>query len=379
MTVEAEGAAHPGRPAHLGHAAHPADPAHPAHTNAVGEGRVGAAGASAGDGDTGPGHTCAGGPACPGAPARERTSASGNPAAHGHGGLVRLPEARAPKVPAELPAPPGPVAGRNAALIELDRLAAPYSDRPRPVLLCGPVGTDAGALALHWAHSVLDAFPDGQLYVDLREADGAPRRAIDVQRRLLRALVPDPSAHRPRDTVEGAARLRSALAGRRVLVLIDHASSAGQVRPLLPGAGCAVLVVSRTRLTDLLAFEGFSAVSIGPLADGDAVRVLADLLGRGPDPAPELEHLAGVCDRLPLVLRMAAAWLRANPEQTVPELVRRMGEVDPARARTPVGRMASVLNAGPVANRRDRGEVPTAPGPPEQSVRLASYVPLSPR
>ncbi|WP_328807136.1 BTAD domain-containing putative transcriptional regulator [Nocardiopsis coralli] len=293
------------------------------------------------------------------------------------GGLVRLPEPRAPKVPAELPAPPGPVVGRNAALIELDRLADPYGARPRPVLLRGPLGTDASALALHWAHSVLDAFPDGQLYVDLREADRAPRRTIDVQRCLLRALVPDPSAHRPRDTVEGAALLRSALAGRRVLVLIDHARSADQVRPLLPGAGCAVLVVSRIRLTDLMAFEGFRTVSIGPLGDGDAVRVLADLLGRGPD--PELELLAGICDGLPLVLRMAAAWLRANPEQTVPELVRRVGEVDPARARTPVARMASVLNAGPVANRRDRGEVPTAPGPPEQSVRLASYVRLSPR
>ncbi|WP_017615012.1 hypothetical protein [Nocardiopsis salina] len=278
-------------------------------------------------------------------------------------------------MPAELPAPPGTAVGRKAALIELDRLADPYGDRPRPVLLRGPSGTDASALALHWAHSVLDAFPDGQLYVDLREADGAPRRALDVQRRLLRVLVPDPSAHPPRDTVVGAVRLRSALAGRRVLVLMDHARSADQVRPLLPGAGCAVLVVSRIRLTALLAFEGFRTVSIGPLGDGDAVRVLADLLGRRPE--PEMEHLVGLCDGLPLVLRMAAEWLRANPGQTVRELVRRMGDVDPARARTPVGRMAAVLNAGPVANRRDRGEVPTALGPPEQSVRLASYAPLS--
>lgn len=289
----------------------------------------------------------------------------------------RLPEPRpTTRVPAELPAAPGPVVGRNAALIELDRLADPYGDRPRSVLLRGPVGTDASALALHWAHSVLGAFPDGQLYVDLCDADGAPRRPADVQRRLLRALDPGAADRPPHDTEEGAARLRGALAGRRVLVLLDHARSGAQVRPLLPGPGCTAVVVSRSWLTDLLVRDGVRAMGIGPLGAGDAAGLLATLLNRAP--GPDLHTLARVCGGLPLALRMAATWLRTHPGHTASDLVRVVERVDPARARTPVARMASVMNAGPVADRRDRGEVPAAPGSPGQSVQHASYVRLSP-
>lgn len=291
--------------------------------------------------------------------------------------MPHLPEPRAtPRVPAVLPAAPGPVVGRNAALIELDRLADPYGDRPRPVLLRGPVGTDTSALALHWAHSVLDAFPDGQLYVDLCDPDGAPRRPGDVQRRLLRVLDPGTADRPPRDTEEGAARIRGALAGRRVLVLLDHARSGDQVRPLLPGPGCAAVVVSRSWLTDLLVRDGVRAVEVGPLGAGDAALLLATLLDRAP--GPDLHTLARICGGLPLVLRMAVTWLRTHPGHTVSDLVRVVEGVDPARARTPVARMASVMNAGPVAGRRDRGEVPAAPGSPGQSVGDVSYIRLSP-
>lgn len=288
-----------------------------------------------------------------------------------------LPEPRpTTRVPAVLPAAPGPVVGRNAALIELDRLADPYSDRPRPVLVRGPVGADASALALHWAHSVLDAFPDGQVYVDLCDPDGAPRRPADVQRRLLRVLDTGSADRPPRDIEEGAARIRGALAGRRVLVLLDHARSGDQVRSLLPGPGCATVVVSRSWLTDLRVRDGVRAVEVGPLGAGDAALLLATLLDRAP--GPDLHPLARVCGGLPLVLRMAAAWLRTHPGHSVSDLVRVVEGVDPARARTPVARMASVMNAGPVAGRRDRGEVPAAPGSPGQSVGDASYVRLSP-
>ncbi|WP_017610849.1 AfsR/SARP family transcriptional regulator [Nocardiopsis xinjiangensis] len=302
--------------------------------------------------------------------------------AHTHGPTPgrttpHLPEPRSTtRALSVLPAAPGPVVGRNATLIELERLADPYGDRPRPVLLRGPVGSDASALALHWAHSVLDAFPDGQLYVDLCDAEGAPRRPADVQRRLLSVIDPGTADRPPRDTEEGAARIRGALAGRRVLVLLDHARSGDQVRPLLPGSGCATVVVSRSWLTDLLVRDGVRAVEVGPLGTGDAARLLATLLGR--EPGPELHTLARVCGGLPLVLRMAAAWLRTHPGHTVSDLVRVVEGVDPARARTPVARMASVMNAGPVAGRRDRGEVPAAPGSPGQSVGDTSYVRLSP-
>ena len=321
---------------------------------------------------TGPGYGHVPGWACAGELPSTPEGRYGRPTPRPH-----LPEPRpTTRVPAELPAAPGPVVGRNATLIELDRLADPYGERPRSVLLRGPLGADASALALHWAHSVLDAFPDGQLYVDLCDADGAPRRPADVQRRLLRSLDPGAADHPPHDTEEGAARIRGALAGRRVLVLLDHARYGDQVRALLPGPGCAAVVVSRSWLTDLLVRDGVRAVGIGPLGTGDAARLLATLLDR--DPGPDLHTLARVCGALPLVLRMAATWLRTHPGHTASDLVRVVERVDPARARTPVARMASVMNAGPVADRCDRGEVPTAHGSPGQSVRHTSYVRLSP-
>jgi len=152
------------------------------------------------------------------------------------------------EVPRQLPAPVGPFVGRADELRELTGLL----DRQETVVISAIVGT-AGlgktALAVHWAHQVAGRFPDGQLYVNLRGYDPEqPVRAADALAGFLRGLgVAGPDI--PADTAERAAQYRSLLAGRRVLVLLDNASNAEQVRPLLPGsASCAAVVTSRDAL-----------------------------------------------------------------------------------------------------------------------------------
>jgi hypothetical protein len=128
-----------------------------------------------------------------------------------------------------------------------------------PVLaaVSGSAGVSKTALAVHWAHQVRQHFPDGQLYLDLRghHADD-PVSPGDALARLLGAL--DVAGEQiPLDLDDRAARYRTELAGRRLLVLLDNAGSAEQVRPLLPGTrSCLVLVTSRDRLPALVALYG---------------------------------------------------------------------------------------------------------------------------
>jgi DNA-binding SARP family transcriptional activator len=134
----------------------------------------------------------------------------------------------------------------------------------------GTAGAGKTALVLHWAHQVAERFPDGQLYIDLRGyGSGPPMPAADALAEFLRALgVPDRDI--PAEADERAARYRSLLAGRRMLVVLDNAGSGEQVRPLLPGTGaCPVVVTSRDALAGLVARDGARRIDLSllPLAD----------------------------------------------------------------------------------------------------------------
>jgi tetratricopeptide (TPR) repeat protein len=173
------------------------------------------------------------------------------------------------------------------------------------------------ALAVHWARQVAHRFPDGQLYVNLRgyDAEGAAVTPAEVTGWFLAALGV-PAAQIPADAPARSGLYRSVLAGRRVLVVLDNARDAAQVRPLLPGGGgCLVVVTSRSALAGLAAAEGARPLRLGPLGAEEGVRLLAARLGGervAAEPAAVTE-LAARCGHLPLALAVMAARAAADP------------------------------------------------------------------
>jgi DNA-binding SARP family transcriptional activator/tetratricopeptide (TPR) repeat protein len=220
-----------------------------------------------------------------------------------------------PSVPAQLPAEIAGFTGRTAELAELARLRAAEDPPVTVTAIVGTAGVGKTALALRWAHRLREQFPDGQLYLDLGGFSGAPPiRPVDALGQFLRAL--GVAAHRvPADAQEAAGRYRSLLADRRVLVVLDNAGNADQVRPLLPGGpGCLAVVTSRDRLDSLVVHEGAARLRLEPLPPDEAQALLARGIGAdraAADPGSVAE-LARLCAHLPLALRIAAANLAAG-------------------------------------------------------------------
>ncbi|MBS2533947.1 winged helix-turn-helix domain-containing protein [Catenulispora sp. NF23] len=230
-------------------------------------------------------------------------------------------------VPAQLPADLPDFSGRRVAIEKIrDALTdASVSDSAVIVTVSGMGGVGKSTLATHAAHAVADRFPDGCLYVDLRGADDRPADPADVLGRFLTALGTAPNTV-PTTLEERAALFRTILTSRRVLILLDNASDAAQVRPLLPGApGNAAVVTSRPHLVGLP-----TAASVGlEVMDGAEA---AELLGRivGPDrtgiAGPAAAELVAACGYLPLAVRIVGARLAARPSWTVQDIARRLAD-----------------------------------------------------
>ncbi|WP_158602767.1 AfsR/SARP family transcriptional regulator [Jiangella rhizosphaerae] len=222
----------------------------------------------------------------------------------------RTPEVR--RVPRQLPADVPDFVGRADALALLDHAAA-----TSPVAtVSGTAGVGKTTLAVHWAHSVSDRFPDGQLYVNLRgfDPDRPPVDPTDAIRGFLDALrVPHELI--PADADGQAALYRSVLAGRRMLVLLDNARDARQARPLLPGsADCLTLVTSRDQLLGLATAAGARPVTLDlPPAD-DARELVLRRIGDHRAEPRIVDELVALCARLPLALAVAAARVAEQPE-----------------------------------------------------------------
>jgi DNA-binding SARP family transcriptional activator/tetratricopeptide (TPR) repeat protein len=230
-------------------------------------------------------------------------------AAAGIPGAVPQPQ------PRQLPAAPGYLAGRLAELAVLDGLLEqhPETDRPsvRVCAVSGTAGVGKTALALYWGHRVSDRFPDGQLYLNLRGFDpsGAPVTAAEAVRSFLDALGV-PTAQIPVTPEAQASLYRTLLADRSVLIVLDNAVNAQQVRPLLPGGGrCVVIVTSRDALTSLVARESALPLPVGLLTSTEAYDLLARRLGaaRLAEDASAAADLIRLCSRLPLALAIGAA------------------------------------------------------------------------
>ncbi|MFB8245570.1 BTAD domain-containing putative transcriptional regulator [Streptomyces sp. NPDC055952] len=191
-------------------------------------------------------------------------------------------------------------------------------------VIVGKPGTGKSTLATHVAHLLAQhAYPDGQLYCDLRGTTGAPAAANEVLGRFLRALgIPGPVIPESQD--ERAEMYRTLLASRRVLVVLDDTVSESQVRPLLPGSShCAVLVTSRLRLTGL---PGAERVELDVMDTGRALDLLGRVIGtdRVGREMPAAEMLVRTVGGLPLALRIVAARLAARPHWSLASMVQRL-------------------------------------------------------
>ncbi len=239
----------------------------------------------------------------------------------GHVTIARQPALPASgewAVPAHLPMDTPVFAGRAGELAQLDALVERADNGPTVVVAAvgGGPGVGKTTLAVHWAHRVGDRFPDGQLYVDLRGFDQhGPLSSSQAICGLLGALGV-PGEQVPPDLHTQACLYRSLLRGRRVLVLLDNARDAEQVRPLLPGTpGCLVVVTSRQQLIGLIAVEGATPLTVDLLTKTEARELMARRLGRErvlAEPAA-VDEIIERCARLPLAMAMFASRAAAGP------------------------------------------------------------------
>ncbi|UIX30089.1 hypothetical protein [Streptomyces sp. GQFP] len=229
---------------------------------------------------------------------------------------------RAPAVPRQVPPVPGHFINRLAERAELDRLAHASPDGATIAVISGPAGIGKTALARRWLLGRAEAFPDGQLYADLRghSADG-PARPGELLTELLRSFGHE---RIPAELNEQAALWRSVTADARIALLLDNALSAAQVRPLLPGSTVALTVVtSRNRLTGL-GLEGAAFVPLDALGTGDSMELLrrrvgADRVRQEPEAALAM---ARACAGLPLAVCVAGARAASRPRQSLEVLAR---------------------------------------------------------
>src|SRR5271170_2512185 len=244
---------------------------------------------------------------------------------------IALAASLAPAVPSQLPADIPDFTGRAE---QVEYLRDLFCDVPEGdagtgavvvSLVAGAGGLGKTTLAVHVAHRLRTRFPDGQMYVNLRGASDQPATPADVLARFLRELAVD-AAQVPASEDERAALYRTRLAGRRILVVLDDARDAAQVRPLVPGSvSCGVLVTSRNLLPDL---SGGRLVDLDVLDDDEARALLAEIVGADrlaaePDAT---DQVLAACAGLPLAIRIAGVRLAARTGWSIQALAGRLAD-----------------------------------------------------
>ncbi|WP_324615490.1 AfsR/SARP family transcriptional regulator [Streptomyces sp. NRRL F-4489] len=245
----------------------------------------------------------------------------------GQAAVVVADGADTPVVPCQLPPDVVGFVGRGEQLRVVEELltGGEGGGDVRAVALTGPPGMGKSALAVHAAHRIAGAFPDGQLYCDLGRAPGRRMGAGEVLGRFLRALGV-PGEGLPASCEERAALYRRFLAGRRILVVLDDVATEEQLAPLLPGTGgSAVLVTGSPRAAGL---PGVRTLTVDVLEDDEVLRMLAGAIGerRVANEARAAETLGRIVGRLPLALRIVAARLAARPHWSLAWMVERLSD-----------------------------------------------------
>lgn len=231
--------------------------------------------------------------------------------------------------PRQLPPAPATFTGRQVEAATLrDQLQAAAGATSAPVwAITGPGGAGKSTLALHVGHQLANDYPDGQLYVDLRGATtgSQPLSSAAALSRFLKGLgTPDEAI--AEDLDEAVAQYRSLLADRRVLVLLDNAADAEQVRRLLPaGRGCAALITARRPLAEL---DGAGHLELGHLSESESVQLLSRLAGDGRIEAdPDgVRQVVEWTEGLPLAVRLAGSRLAVRPRWSVATLAGRLAD-----------------------------------------------------
>jgi DNA-binding SARP family transcriptional activator/tetratricopeptide (TPR) repeat protein len=244
-------------------------------------------------------------------------------------------------VPAQLPPDAPGFSGRREELAALHAMLPPVrpagTEDPVPVVIVsGTAGVGKTALAIHFGRQVAKRFPDGQLYVNLRGRDpgSPPMEPGEALRFFLDAFGVPP--HRiVASTEERSALYRSLMDGKRMLIVLDNARNAAQVRPLLPGSpGCLVLATSRNQMAGLVAAEGAALVELDVLSHAEAHEMLARRLGqdRVAAEAGAADEIIEACARLPLALSVAVGRAAAGGRSRRP-LAELAAELRDARSR----------------------------------------------
>ncbi|MBV7700996.1 helix-turn-helix domain-containing protein [Streptomyces sp. TRM70350] len=239
--------------------------------------------------------------------------------------------------PAQLPAAKRHFVGRHDDLHRLDGLLQGHEQTLAvPVaVINGPPGVGKTALAVQWAHRAVNDghFPDGQLFVSLRGPEPDTAAApFDVLEDLLRA-VGVPPERIPAELDQRAATFRTYLHGREVLLVLDNAADAQQIRPLLPGSpGCAVVVTSRSRLPGLMPLVDAVSLPLPELRQPEAAKLIGAVIGQvRADANPgAVAVLAERCGRLPLALVLAAERIVSHQHHSAETLA---AELKPQQAR----------------------------------------------